>query len=316
MNQSKILVEVCNITQITPSIKKFDFIPVKGSLDAFSAGSHITVHMGDSGINRAYSLISDPENPYKYSIAVLREEQSRGGSSYMHNNVNEGDQLQISKADNFFPLVQDKNAKQILIAGGIGITPFLSYLYYLEANNFNYELHYCYREVSNTGFISQLKESLGEHLHTYDKSLKQRFSVRNLLLNHNGNSHFYVCGPQSLIDEVTQLGKEFHIEDHVHSENFGELVTSGSEFEVYFEKSGFGLQVGKDSTILQAIEADGRLNIECLCRNGVCGTCETSIVEGAAEHHDSYLDEEEKEAQETMMICVSRAKGKKITLDL
>jgi ferredoxin len=56
--------------------------------------------------------------------------------------------------------------------------------------------------------------------------------------------------------------------------------------------------------------------VECLCREGVCGTCETVILDGEAEHFDQYLSDAEKASQKSMMICVSRAKGKKLVLDL
>ncbi len=61
------------------------------------------------------------------------------------------------------------------------------------------------------------------------------------------------------------------------------------------------------------MRSDGRhLNVECMCREGTCGTCETTILAGEAEH----LDDDEKMEQKTMMICVSRAKSPELVLDL
>ena len=52
------------------------------------------------------------------------------------------------------------------------------------------------------------------------------------------------------------------------------------------------------------------------CREGNCGTCETDITFGEADHRDEVLTAEEKAEQFSMMICVSRAKGDRIGLDL
>lgn len=316
MSQNRIAVEVTRVEQLAPAIKLFEFTPLEATLSAFTAGSHITVHMDDVEISRSYSLINNPEKPDRYAIAVLRDENSKGGSEYMHSSVKEGDHLFVSAADNFFPLVHDTSCKHVLIAGGIGITPFLSYLYELKRHALEFELHYCFRDETNAAFVELLKAELGERLFIYDNAQGQRLEVSELIAKNAENSHFYVCGPQPLIDDVVEKGNNLAGEEHTHFEHSGEVENSGDAFEVHFQKSGFTLDVSEDMSILQAIEADKRISIECMCRNGVCGTCETTILEGEADHRDNYLDDEEQEAQETMMICVSRAKGKRLVLDL
>ncbi|GAA0700197.1 carnitine monooxygenase subunit YeaX [Marinobacterium maritimum] len=316
MNQNKITVTVSRVEQLTPTIKQFEFSAPNAELGTFSAGSHVSVHMDEAGIRRAYSLTSDPQKADRYSIAVLLDENSRGGSTYMHQHVAEGDTLQLSAAENFFPLVHDRASKHVLIAGGIGITPFLSYLYELEREGLDYELHYTFRDGANAAFVDELHTRLGNRLHTYDNTKGQRLEVASLIEQLPPESHVYVCGPQPLIDAVIANGNRVLGEARTHFENFGEVASEGDAFEVHFQRSGFSLNVEEGESILQAIEADRRINIECLCRNGVCGTCETTILEGEADHRDHYLDEDEQAAQETMMICVSRAKGKRLVLDL
>ncbi|WP_417618258.1 PDR/VanB family oxidoreductase [Oceanisphaera sp.] len=316
MNQQKIPVQVSRVKQLSPNIKMFEFIAQDTQLSTFSAGSHVTVHMDEAGIRRAYSLISDPQQPQHYRISVLRDEQSKGGSAYMHENVAEGDLLHLSPADNFFPLVHDNTSKHILVAGGIGITPFLSYLYELEQADMEFELHYCFRDGANAAYVDELRERIGNRLHVYDNAQDQHLSVEQLVAQQGKNTHLYVCGPQPLIDAVIESGNALLGKERVHFENFGEVASGGSSFEVHFQRSGFSLEIGEDSSILQAIENDKRIDIECLCRNGVCGTCETTILEGEADHRDHYLDDEERAAQKTMMLCVSRAKGSRLVLDL
>lgn len=316
MNQQKIPVKVSRIKQLSPTIKMFEFIAQDTQLSTFSAGSHVTVHMDEAGIRRAYSLISDPQQPDCYRISVLRDEQSKGGSAYMHENVIEGDLLHLSPADNFFPLVHDNTCKHILVAGGIGITPFLSYLYELERDNMEFELHYCFRDGTNAAYVDELRERIGHRLHVYDNALDQHLSVEQLVTQQDKNCHLYVCGPQPLINAVIEQGNAHLSAQQVHFENFGAVASTGASFEVHFQRSGFSLEIDENTSILQAIENDNRIAIECLCRNGVCGTCETTILEGEAEHRDHYLDDDERAAQKTMMLCVSRAKSTRLVLDL
>lgn len=317
MSQQKIAVNVSRIEQVSPTIKMFEFVAQDGSFTPFSAGSHVTVHMNEqAGLQRAYSLISDPQQCGSYCISVLRDENSKGGSAYMHEQLSLGDRLYLSPAQNFFSLEQDSQCKHVLIAGGIGITPFLSYLYELEKGEMDFELHYCVRDSATAAFIDHLQQRIGSRLSIYDSSQGQRMPVEEVIKAQPSGSHVYVCGPQSLINEVVEKGNQYLGESQVHFENFGEVVSEGDSFEIHFQRSGFSLEVGKDMSILQAIEADKRINVECLCRNGVCGTCETAILEGEADHRDHYLDDDEKAQQKTMMLCVSRAKTKRLVLDL
>ncbi|MDV5227509.1 PDR/VanB family oxidoreductase [Providencia rettgeri] len=317
MNQQKIAVHVSRIEQVSPTIKMFEFIAKDTVLDPFSAGSHVTVHMNEEmGLQRAYSLISDPSNSDHYRISVLRDENSKGGSAYMHEQLAEGDVVYLSPAENYFSLEHDDSCKHILIAGGIGITPFMSYLYELEQTGMNFELHYCFRDQNSAAFVAQLQQQIGEHLYLYDNAKGQRLSVEQLIKEQPENSHVYVCGPESLINAVIEHGNTHLGKERVHFENFGEVANEGNAFEVHFQRSGFSLNIGEDMSILQAIEADKRIQVECLCRNGVCGTCETAILEGEADHRDHYLDDDERAEQKTMMLCVSRAKTKRLVLDL
>ncbi|OAT50168.1 PDR/VanB family oxidoreductase [Providencia heimbachae] len=314
MSQAKIAVSVSRIEQVSPTVKMFEFVAQDGTFTPFSAGSHVTVHM--DGLQRAYSLMSDPQQCGSYCISVLHDENSKGGSSFMHQQIAQGDRLYLSPAQNFFSLEKETQGRQILIAGGIGITPFLSYLYELENAEMDFELHYCFRDQATAAFVEQLQARVGSRLHLYDRAKGQRMAVEQLIKSQPTDSHVYVCGPQSLINDVIEHGSQHLGELHVHFENFGEIASEGDSFEVYFQRSGFSLEVGEDISILQAIEADKRINVECLCRNGVCGTCETAILEGEAEHRDHYLDDDEKAQQKTMMLCVSRAKSKRLVLDL
>ncbi len=315
MNSSTFTVRVSAIVQVAPAIKQFELTPCDGALPAFTGGAHITVSMMPE-LRRSYSLISNPVDQSHYQIAVMLESESRGGSRYMHEQVKEGDELEISAPDNYFPIDTTHTGKHLLVAGGIGITPFLSYLPTAEALKLDFELHYCVRDQKQAAFIEALQQRLGDRLYLYDATYQQRLNVKALIKQHQSNAHVYACGPTGLINDVVEQGNALLGQERTHFENFGEVDNNGNAFEVHFQRSGFSLPIGPDSSILQAIEADGRLQVECLCRNGVCGTCEADILEGEADHRDSYLEDDEKAEQSTMMICVSRAKTSKLVLDL
>lgn len=177
-------------------------------------------------------------------------------------------------------------------------------------------MHYCFRDQKTAAFVELLQQRIGERLYLYDNSQGKRLSVEQLVQAQPENSHIYVCGPETLINAVIEHGYAHLGESKVHFENFGEVASEGDAFEVYFQRSGFSLMINEGTSILQAIEADKRIQVECLCRNGVCGTCETAILEGEADHRDHYLDDDERAQQKTMMLCVSRAKTKRLVLDL
>ena len=77
--------------------------PDGAALPAFSAGAHIDLHLGN-GLIRQYSLCNHPNEDHRYEIAVLNDPESRGGSRFVHEGLNEGDSLQISEPRNLFPL--------------------------------------------------------------------------------------------------------------------------------------------------------------------------------------------------------------------
>lgn len=86
-------------------------------------------------------------------------------------------------------------------------------------------------------------------------------------------------------------------------------------FEVECRTSGVTVTVPADKSILDAL-FDAGLDVPCSCQQGICGTCETKIVSGEADHRDSILSDEERAANKTLMICVSRAKGPHLVLEI
>ncbi|MCY1440021.1 Carnitine monooxygenase reductase subunit [compost metagenome] len=151
----------------------------------------------------------------------------------------------------------------------------------------------------------------------YVDSLDRKLDLPALFAGMDEAAHVYVCGPKPLIDAVIEGAKKAGIADsRVHWEQFAATPVTGSAFTVVLARSGKELQVEEGMTILQAIENVKAAKVECLCREGVCGTCETRILEGEVDHFDQYLSDDEKASQQTMMLCVSRARTQRLVLDL
>ncbi|QGZ66710.1 PDR/VanB family oxidoreductase [Paraburkholderia acidisoli] len=315
-------VDVVGVETLTPLIKRYTLaLPDGAPLPSFTGGAHVLVSMQDGDVwhHNAYSLLGSPHDTRRYQIAVRREAVSRGGSAFMHEQVRVGTRLAIGTPANLFELARDAR-DHVFIAGGIGITPFLAHLAEHATSDLDLELHYAYRSPEHGAFVSELREHpRAAHVHCYADSAGPRLDLLELfkrLQRERPAAHVYVCGPQGLNDAVyanaALLGWP---KAQLHSEQFAATDTAGQAFTVVLAKSGLEVTVGEDETILKAIERAG-VSVESLCREGVCGTCEVPILEGRADHRDQYLDEDEKAAQKTVLLCVSRALTPRLVIDL
>jgi len=312
-------VEVTAIEQLTPLIKHFRLSPAAGgTLPAFSGGSHIVVVMkGASRVHRnPYSLLSPPHQLESYEIGVRRMEESRGGSHYMHDRVSVGTRLEIAHPVNLFGI--DKIArKHLLIAGGIGITPFMAHLEDLHGGAVPYELHYSVRSPEHAAFLARLEAREGGRVHMYYDSEGELIDFDGLLSRQPLGTHVYVCGPAGMIERVVEAAREWGWPDsHIHWEQFS-APPVGDAFEVFLARSKIAVHVPPDQSLLESIEAKG-VEVPYLCRGGVCGFCQTKVIEvdGELIHNDHFLSEAEKARRNTIMPCVSRARCKSLVLDL
>ena len=312
-------VVVSNIQQITPLIKQFSFIREDGaSFPPFSGGSHVVVAMNINGrLHRnPYSLMGSPQAPDAYHIAVRLQEHSRGGSAYLHHEVKVGSQLEITYPNNLFAL--DKRArKHLLVAGGIGITPFMSQIVDLMRTQANYELHYAYRSQDHAAFTSALKEKCAERVHVYVESEGQTIDLKALLSKQPLGTHVYVCGPNAMVVALIETARSLGWpENHIHSEQFL-APPSGEPFTVKLAKSNIEVHVPAEMSMLEAIEAAG-VDAPYSCRGGACGRCELEVIraDGELVHQDHYLSEVDKAAGKKIMPCVSRAKCQSLEINL
>lgn len=316
MNDGQIDVRVASVTEVAPKIREFRFVPVNGVLPPFSPGSHVMVEMAgaDKTYRNAYSLMSDPFNPENYGIAVRLQDESRGGSVFMHTRVKAGDVLRITPPANLFaPHWAAK--KHILLAGGVGITPFMAYLPELKRRAADFELHYLFRSSQTGAYRDELATELGGRFFSYDSDAGVRCDVSELLSQAAPGTHIYICGPESLIDAVKTSAEAFGLpQGMIHYEEFS-APKPGKPFTVNVASSGQEVAVDSDSSMLEALERAG-VAVTHMCRGGVCGQCATRVLDGVPEHRDDFLSADEKARNDCVMPCVSRAVTDSLTLDL
>ncbi|SDI62188.1 Ferredoxin-NADP reductase [Pseudomonas flavescens] len=303
-------VRVGETRMITPVIRELSLEPVNGTLPAFSAGSHVQLHL-PNGKRNAYSLLSDPSDTSHYRIAVRQQAQSRGGSRYVHEQLQTGDRLRISPPANLFALHSTARL-HVLIAAGIGITPFLAYSTELLRRGDAFELHYAYRTGVNDAYVETLRERLGKRLHVYESS-SRRLDLGQLLSHRPLGTHVYACGPQSLLDALREQSLALGWPAaRVHWEAFA-APEPGVPFIVELARSGRQVAVGAEQSLLEALE-DAGVELPNLCRGGVCGQCQTPYLKGDVEHRDLFLAAAERAT--SLMPCVSRGCGSPILLDI
>ncbi len=316
---NEIRVRVDDVQQVAERIKRFRLVPVDSDrLPSFSGGAHVTVLM-DDGVRRIrnpYSLMGSPDSSDAYEISVLHVPQSRGGSEYMHTQVTPGKELWITPPGNLFP-VHQLARKHILVAGGIGITPFMAMTAQLSKLGHPFELHYSMRNDSTGAYGSALQQSYGDAVTVYRTDLGEQLPLDQLLEDQPLGTHLYVCGPEGMISWALESGRRAGWpEENLHCERFV-APPGGDPFTVRLARSQRDVEVGEHESILEAIEATG-LEPPYLCRGGACGQCETPVLacQGVLEHNDHYLTDEERVTGEKLMICMSRFRGRELVLDL
>jgi len=318
MTTELLTVKVANKTQEAEGIITLELIdPAGNDLPAFTAGSHIDVHLPNTGNLRQYSLWNDPSETHRYCLGILRDPNSRGGSLEIHGAVKQGDLIKISHPRNHFHL-QEAPERLILLAGGIGITPLLSMAQRLQSLGKEFELHYCSRNENRTAFVELIKNSNFSDkvkFHFDDAGAEQLLDIPSLVGNQPEGANLYVCGPQGFMDAVIDAASSWD-PTAIHREYFtvNEDHENDLSFKVIINSTGQVIDIPEDLSITEVLEEKG-ISIPVSCEQGVCGTCMTQVVEGQIEHHDYYLTDPEKDAGDVIIACCSRAKGT-LVLDL
>lgn len=312
-----------NIQDVGLGLIAFELIPASKdheNFPSFDAGAHIDVHIKD-GITRQYSMCNDPGEHHRYLIAVKREDEGRGGSLAMHADFVEGQTIEISSPRNNFHL--DVEAEQyVLVAGGIGLTPMLSMAHALDARGKSFSLHICARSIDHVPFgqdLSALPFSQKITLHLDNGEQAQRFDPAKALGKRAKGKQLYICGPSGFMEWVIKAAKGNHWpDDAIFSETFVPRKLENipnRPFTVKLARSGKEFEVKENEFLIDVLNRN-KCGIPCSCTQGICGSCITAVHSGEPEHRDAVLSDEERRSGKKMCVCVSRAKGDLLVLDI
>ena len=283
-------------------------------LPVWEPGAHVDVVLG--AVSRQYSLSGDPADRTRYRLGVLLEPASRGGSAFVHSTLRPGDLVEVTGPRNHFLL--EPSPAYLFVAGGIGITPLLPMLGRAEAAGAEWSLLYGGRTAASMAFTNELA-AYGERVTLHPQDRFGLLDLDTLLGQPRPGTLVYCCGPEPLLAAVEQQMAAWPA-GSLHLERFAAPVVERDpadehSVEVVLAESGRSLLVGPETSILQALLDDG-VDVLHDCQDGICGACETKVIEGEVDHRDYVLSERERAANDCMMVCVSRACGKRLVLGL
>jgi ferredoxin-NADP reductase len=320
-------------------------------LPAFRPGQYLTFQLHISGqprpVIRCYSLSDSPYRSDYYRVSIKKVPPPRDkpelppglSSSFFHDQLKEGDILDVKAPGGHFFLDMEKETPVVLIGGGVGLTPVLSMLNAIAASGSQREtwLFYGVRNSREQVMAEHLRRVEREHpnisVHVcysnpeaddqegvhYDHAERVGITLFKRLLPSN-NYDFYICGPPPMMDSLTAGLEEWGVpRKHIHFEAFGpasaKRVThaegsakpTAGAFEVRFERSGKSCQWTNDAgSLLDLAEANG-VDIDFGCRAGNCGTCAVAVREGKVD----VINEPGFQVEEgSCLVCVSRPEGK------
>ncbi|MCX2933734.1 PDR/VanB family oxidoreductase [Mycobacterium sp. CVI_P3] len=286
------------------------------SLPSWKPGAHIDLVL-DNDLVRQYSLCGDLTDTAQFEVCVLREETGRGGSKHVHDQLSEGSTVRIKGPRNNFHLVEAQ--EYVFIAGGIGITPIVPMIRSVAARGAEWRLIYGGRTRKTMAFAEQLAAENPDRVDIRPQDETGLLDIAGVVdeLVDVTDVRVYCCGPEPLLAVVEEACASRGISLHVErfAPKAGALDGSCEEFVVELARSGVSLTVPADCSIIEVLEEAGVM-VPFSCEEGICGTCQTTVLAGVPDHHDSVLTEEEQAAGDTMTVCVSRSRTPRLVLDL
>ncbi|MBB2487523.1 oxidoreductase [Mitsuaria sp. WAJ17] len=284
-------------------------------LPGWSAGAHLRLKLPVScvqGLERHYSLIGAQGAAEEYRIAVLRDPASRGGSLWIHEQLTQGQALDVDGPFDSFPL-QAGQGRTVLMAGGIGITPMHAMAHALNAAGQPFELHYLARSEDRLVMLDELRALQNAHLHLHAGSTPPALDA--LLGAFSPGATLHACGPVPLLNALRERGAALGWPaSALHFESFGARTQTGDKpIRVHLAQSGIEVDVQPGTSILDAlIAADAFVAYD--CKRGECGQCHSRVLEGRPLHRDVCLSPAQR--AEGLCTCVGWASSESLTLDL
>lgn len=282
--------------------------PDGGLLPSWTPGAHIDVRL-PSGRRRQYSLCGPPGRRTDYRIAVRRIADGGGGSIEMHEAFDVGDTLVFEGPRNAFYLVTDEREVLFLI-GGIGVTPILPMIQLAAQHGVDWRAVYAGRSRQYMPLLDEVVAVAPDRVTVWADDERGRFATAEELLADAGpTTAVYVCGPTGMLESVRTL-RDQHANAPLHYERFSPPpVVDGIPFELELGRSQQVLSVPANRSAL-SVMLDRDPTTAYSCQQGFCGTCKVKVLAGEVDRRGRTA-----EGDDEMLVCVSRAKSGRLTID-
>ncbi|MGY1896141.1 PDR/VanB family oxidoreductase [Nocardia gipuzkoensis] len=285
-------------------------------LPPWRPGAHLDLEL-PSGRLRQYSLCGDPADVRAYRVAVRRIPEGGGGSVEAHDALPVGSPIVVRGPRNAFPFAAPGHgspaARLHFVAGGIGITPILPIARLAHRLGIEWTMVYTGRSRDTLPFLDEIA-GFGDRVVVRTDDEHGLPDAAALLPGVGPDTAVYCCGPVPMITVIAETVREMPYVE-LHSERFSPPpIVNGKPFEIQFASTGEVLEVGADRSALDTI-LQARPDRPYSCRQGFCRTCKIRVLAGEPDHRDTVLTAAEREAGE-MLVCVSRADGGRLVLDL
>lgn len=287
-----IRVEIAKAEKLSGDVTKYEMSSLGGApLPEWTAGAHFDIVVTPEYF-RQYSSSGDPADRTKYQIAILREDEGRGGSKLLHRILSHGCKIFVSKPINHFPLAGD-GTKHVLMGGGIGITPMVAFAHECHAKGMDFALHYLAITQVDAWFLKDLRGvGWADKVTCHISDHGTRADLDALLSGYQTGWHIYTCRPDCYMNAVMNATTRHGFpEDARHLEYF--FIPEMPDYENHlftpkFSKSGQTLAVPADKSAAEILIENGH-PVDLKCADGICGVCKCGPVDGDVEHRDFVL---------------------------
>lgn len=308
---------VMTVAAVRPVADRTVEIELRANEDAalpeWTAGAHIDVVLpGD--VIRSYSVINGPSDRTHWRIAVLLEENGRGGSAMLHT-LKVGDRVPVRWPRNNFAL--ETADRYHFFASGIGITPILPMIEAAQERGVPWRLDYVGRTKSRLAYLDQLERYEETQMHL--TSERGRPDLNSLVVATDERAAIYACGSQGFLvgieEAAERAGRDLHAEWFAPKPGARQGTAGSHEaFTVHLERSNIDVSVQPGQSIIDAC-AEAGVTIPAACFEGTCSSCLSTVLEGVPDHRDSFLSSKEQASNALMAPCVSKSMTERLVLD-
>lgn len=303
------------IIRESSTIKSFYLRPKRGqAVLPYLPGQFVTIKVqleNGETVSRNYTISDKPNNKY-YRLTIKRESEGRV-SRYFHNVLKVGSEIEMSHPMGDFYLNIENTNDVVLISGGVGITPMMSMLEYVVANQKDRKVYFLHSSLNKSvrPFSKRLNELQRRHptlmvsiFHSFpnqseklnmDYDFEGFISKGSLSKTVKENNDYFICGPTGFMDAMYDHLVSLKVpESNIFYEFFGEgkklgaqvsnVNTNNGIYKVKFSKSGLDTVWDYDSISLLDLAEKNGLTPPSSCRMGTCSSCETELIDGNIEY--------------------------------